>query len=201
MNFVGDVRHLENPENLLFPCQDPLDPVFLGPFKYRTANGIPVTMWDLRRIHKQRESMMIELHDMSWFGFSEKPREIFRGLNLRGYFPYGSKSMLSMTRSLISITGVVGTFIHPSAYLIYDLDISIYKKSFEWPFEANFKAAKANVIANELEVYWSRPFDDPDLRIDRVRILTCGSAGVGKSTIINKTFGQEVVRPFRKPHS
>jgi uncharacterized protein (DUF2235 family) len=93
-NFAGEVRQLENPENLIFPYQDPLDPTFLGPFECSLSNGIVVAMWDLRRIHDQRGGMMIELHDGKWTGFLERPRRIFEGPThgrFEGPHPHGSQ--------------------------------------------------------------------------------------------------------------
>jgi putative ribosome biogenesis GTPase RsgA len=80
--------------------------------------------------------------------------------------------------------------------MIYDLDLSIYEKSLYWPFSKEFKAARASVITTEEAVYWSQTLDASDLKIDKVRILVCGPSGVGKSTLVNKTFGREVVSYF-----
>lgn len=96
----------------------------------------------------------------------------------------------------MSSEGCLGSFIHPSAYLVLDHCIQIFQKSHDWPFLSDLNADRAKVITHEQEVFWSRPIDDPDRKIDRVRILICGSSGAGKSTIVNKTFGREVVSLF-----
>jgi predicted GTPase len=40
-------------------------------------------------------------------------------------------------------------------------------------------------------MFWKHPTEDIDGRLKAVRILICGEAGIGKSTLINKVFGAD----------
>lgn len=92
-----------------------------------------------------------------------------------------------------------GTIIHPSAYFLLNTypdsglreDINKLEKEFD-------------AFSRELEP------DDPDLKrqlpwlmerksgaSQHVRILICGRTGVGKSTLLNRIFGIDLVRRFR----
>jgi GTPase SAR1 family protein len=49
------------------------------------------------------------------------------------------------------------------------------------------------VIIDESATFWESVSGVPN-NLDELRILVCGNNGIGKSTLINKIFGAEVVR-------
>lgn len=50
------------------------------------------------------------------------------------------------------------------------------------------------VIVDKSAIFWEHGKDEIPLQLDAVRILVCGNNGVGKSTLINNVFGEEIVR-------
>lgn len=49
------------------------------------------------------------------------------------------------------------------------------------------------VIADEASIFWEHGRDEAPVQLDAVRVLVCGNNGTGKSTLINKVFGFEIV--------
>lgn len=100
-------------------------------------------------------------------------------------------SLCLLTYSIAS----VGTYIHPSAYAVIDIDLLIEINSKEWPFIEGFLASRATFNTRQIELFWEAAAAELDQRLKAVRILVCGNAGIGKSTLINKTFGLPMVFP------
>lgn len=85
--------------------------------------------------------------------------------------------------------GPVGVFIHPSAYLIYDREFSISTNSRDWSFQDEFCNFRRKGVSREAEKVWEQSSEVIDENIKKVRILVCGPAGVGKSSLLNKVLG------------
>jgi ribosome biogenesis GTPase A len=85
--------------------------------------------------------------------------------------------------------GPVGVFIHPSAYLIYDREFLISANSRDWCFQEEFCNFRRKVVSREDEKVWEQSSEVIDENIKKVRILVCGPAGVGKSSLLNKVLG------------
>ena len=49
------------------------------------------------------------------------------------------------------------------------------------------------VIVDEAAIFWEHGKDETPVQLDAVRVLVCGNNGIGKSTLINKVFGFEIV--------
>ena len=129
--------------------------------------------------------------------FPTSDRQIFRDGQLIGYRDKGTLFLqpLDFLRSqLIACTEAFGTFIHPSAYLVYDIDIPIPVNARGWSFHLDFLAFRERVVWNEEQMFWEQATDEIDGRLKAVRILVCGNAGIGKSTLINKVFDLPMVR-------
>ena len=47
--------------------------------------------------------------------------------------------------------------------------------------------------------FWLDEEEDDLADPGAIRVLVCGNTGVGKSTLINKTFGVDVVRSWKHP--
>lgn len=50
------------------------------------------------------------------------------------------------------------------------------------------------MIPDEEKVFWDHAPMDTDSNLKAIRILICGNAGVGKSTLLNKVFGLPLMR-------
>jgi hypothetical protein len=87
----------------------------------------------------------------------------------------------------------LGVSIHPSVYLLFDTHPRIYLNAKSWGFREQIQAFRQNVIPDETQVFWDHAPMSTDSDLTAIRILICGNAGVGKSTLLNKIFGLPLV--------
>ncbi|CAN9146398.1 unnamed protein product [Alternaria alternata] len=139
-------------------------------------NGISVRLWDLCDIHENRKDEFKVKINSSYWGpahkivWTIKPRCIFDEHVLVGYCP----------------TSPVGTFIHPSVYQVLDENPNISHVSGGWAFSKALALFRHRAISDEGEIFWEHPSPAMKKRLQQVRILICGDAGVGKSSLVNK---------------
>jgi predicted GTPase len=79
--------------------------------------------------------------------------------------------------------------VHPSVYMILELEVPISVNSEDWSFQCHLLAHRSKIQWTQEEMFWTHPTEEIDGRLKAVRILICGEAGIGKSTLINKVFG------------
>ena len=151
-----------------------------------TSNGIQITMQDLREVHEltrpSEGDYGVKLN--SRFGTLRKkePRDLFEPTGtLRGYCDWAPQ----------------GTIIHPSVYLLIDEHMSIAMETKEVKMQRHLEDWREKTLgANKhgmLMEHWQEELGDDSPNPGAIRILVCGNTGVGKSTLINKTFGVDVV--------
>ncbi|KAH0282661.1 hypothetical protein KCU62_g9564, partial [Aureobasidium sp. EXF-3399] len=182
----GNERCFEDTKELVFPTYSgqSLTSTNTGPFFMTHSNGIVTKLWDMRRVHASNAGYRIKLP--SGLGnrllYTMKDRVIFEYGELIGYHedePFG-------------------TFVHPSVYMIFELEVPISVNSEGWNFKRHLLSHKDKIRWTEGEMFWTLPSEDIDGRLKAVRILICGEAGIGKSTLINKVFGAEDLTPTSK---
>jgi ribosome biogenesis GTPase A len=84
----------------------------------------------------------------------------------------------------------MGIFIHPSAYVLYDTNSRINSAAQAWPFVEKLHWFRQYALPDEKAIFWKQlELEDDDLNRAKFRILVCGDAGVGKSTLINLVLG------------
>lgn len=93
------------------------------------------------------------------------------------------------------LTAPHGTVIHPSVYLLLDKYIGISLDMKAFPFHPHLERWRQQALGQKDDLvlgsmgFWndtgaSEP-EDPGA----IRVLVCGNAGVGKSSLINRIFG------------
>ncbi|KAI1823366.1 hypothetical protein F4861DRAFT_336782 [Xylaria intraflava] len=124
-------------------------------------------------------------------------------------------SLFSASRQVFDSTGLIGyldkipcgTIIHPSVYFITDVyDRLGFTGELDPYIDGLNNFRQSNFIKHEVQnnVYmdpWRAVLADlggPQLK--NCRVLVCGRAGVGKSTLINKVFGTVVTEESSKDH-
>ncbi|KAG9871202.1 hypothetical protein KCU63_g1688, partial [Aureobasidium melanogenum] len=181
---AGPGLALSDPEKIIFP-ESPDQPRTRqradGSYVMVLSNKIRVHIWDLRAAFQNCDYKLSINRDDSWlFGIvscvaPERDRPIFE----------------TETRDLIGWTAKkpTGTFIHPSAYFFYDWWNDFTFRSRDWSICESFLKFRDHVMtADDTDaIFWSRA--NYDKRPEKFRILICGESGIGKSTLINKTFG------------
>jgi hypothetical protein len=158
-------------------------------------NGMRVSMFDLSSLHADaglEENHTLRINQGS--SIYNRQRQVFNSSGLNGW----SEGM-TLTRygSKLTDLGPFGTIIHPSMYCILDRHPRFYEQSI-------FKHRK-----KDLGDFQERCLEDTEglqpwleglhlqaSGVKAFRILVCGKTGVGKSTLINKVFGVEMVRPW-----
>ncbi|KAG5751827.1 hypothetical protein H9Q70_005517 [Fusarium xylarioides] len=151
-------------------------------WKCKTKNKIVIHMKDIRKFRKFQESKGkygIRLHRSrgSWI---RRHREPFgeRG-EINGYCNFGAQ----------------GTIIHPSVYLVLDEFVHISLSANEFPFYQLLQQWRSKSLGQQDDLragcFWDGIRDLVDEDPGAFRILVCGNCGVGKSSLINKVFGND----------
>lgn len=155
-----------------------------------TANGIPVTMHDLAEVHERgtrNKDYAVKLNTRSISIRQKKSRVPFTDAgHLRGYCDWAPQ----------------GTIIHPSVYLLLDENTGVALETKELKLQRHIEDWRERMLGSRDGIvntgFWlGADTDDDDAELGALRVLVCGNTGVGKSTLINKTFGVDVVRLTR----
>lgn len=156
-----------------------------GRWTFTTANGIVTLMQDIRDMHQQempKESYAVRLGSRIGSIRQRHRREIFLPSGyLKGYCDWAAQ----------------GTILHPSVYLLIDEHSNIALDMREVKMQRHIEDWRDRMICTEHGTentgFWLDEDDDDAPDLGPLRVLVCGNTGVGKSTLINKTFGVDVV--------
>lgn len=176
-----------NPLSVVFPNHSKRNKQTEEAWHCCTANGIEVSMHDLRKVHglgKSEENYAVKLNSKFGTIRQKKSRDVFNenGI-LRGYCDWAPQ----------------GTIIHPSVYMLLDEHVNVALETKEVKLQRHIEdwrermlGTSENGIVNS--GFWLDDDADDVPDVGAIRVLVCGNTGVGKSTLINKTFGVDVVR-------
>lgn len=169
-----------------------------------TENGIVISMQDIRAVHDTTQS-------------SEKPYAIKLKSTKLGLL--GGRTSRDPFTAAGYLDGYCdwapqGAIIHPSVYLLLDVHVHIALETKELKMKRCIEDWRSKMLgvsnSEQTRDFWSDG-DDADAQVEgAIRILVCGNTGkilcqyrfamhdshdvgVGKSTLINKTFGVDVV--------
>lgn len=155
-----------------------------------TVNGITVPMQDIRDVHEQNHGdYIIKMNNGTGSIRARKSRTPFTSDGgLRGFCDWAPQ----------------GTIIHPSVYLLLDERINIALETKELKMQRYIEDWRERMLGLTPDGLVNPGFwlDDEDsenaLNPGAIRVLVCGNTGVGKSTLINKTFGVEVTTSMNR---
>ena len=156
-----------------------------GLWSCKTANGITVSTQDIRDVHNMvrlDESYAVKLTSKFGSMRQKKAREPFapNGV-LHGYCDWAPQ----------------GTIIHPSVYLLLDEHVNVALETKEVKLQRHLEDWRERMLGSKEGMvnpgFWSDDDEDDTTNPGAIRVLVCGNTGVGKSTLINKTFGVDVV--------
>ena len=156
-----------------------------GKWSCVTSNGIETTLYDLRKVHEGaqlNEDFAVKLKSKYGSIRQKRARETFAANGmLRGYCDWAPQ----------------GTIIHPSVYLLLDEHINVALETKELKLQRQIEDWREKMLGSKNGVvntgFWLDEDEDDDPDPGAIRVLVCGNTGVGKSTLINKTFGVDVV--------
>ncbi|KAI6896472.1 hypothetical protein KC318_g10053 [Hortaea werneckii] len=172
----GGRAKMDSPMEMVFPSKTS--------YSYKSMNGISCEMWDLQAIHDDTafgERYKIFLNNKSQGWWPKSKREPFDKVkNLKGFNPDAPQ----------------GSIIHPSLYMLLDVDAAIAFASNRLGFQESIDCNRELMMgSNDRQItqgYWDSHEVVAIEKPSAIRILVCGNSGVGKSTLINEVFGAEL---------
>lgn len=184
---IDGSRITENPLSLVFPQfagQVPnldIDEIFRWEISY--VNKIKVIMFDLQSQHSPSKDPGDPSHEIAFENANtlyNSPRKVFASNGLTGYDRVNS----------------AGTIIHPSVFSILDRTPILFEQARFKPYKAQLADFEVNCmrLSDDGAAPWLQGSELLASNVKAFRILVCGKTGVGKSTLINKVFGVEMVR-------
>ncbi|KXT04957.1 hypothetical protein AC578_10334 [Pseudocercospora eumusae] len=173
---------IEGPLEVVFPRTRNGEETIKSSFT--AANGLVTTLQDLRVVHDQAKSRHmygIKLHMRPGTIRMKKQRAPFDSNGyLRGYCDFAPQ----------------GTIIHPSVYLLLDEHMNVALDTKEAKLQKHLEEWREKMLGIKNGHvnfgFWGEEESDAPGELGALRVLVCGNTGVGKSTLINKTFGMEV---------
>lgn len=195
---------IDNPLRVVFP-ESKSDGKGSETWTCTTENGVDVWMQDLRQVHelpKYKSRYAIQLNNHKSVFWPRKAREPFNTDGyLRGFCSFGEIGLRGNPEFIrLRFTAHQGTIIHPSVYQLLDefLYTALNKKAQQFHEQiGNWRPKMLGMLGDELNLlnqgFWANRecVHVDDLQV--IRILVCGNTGVGKSTLINRIFGIEIV--------
>ncbi|KAK0369223.1 hypothetical protein CLIM01_13420 [Colletotrichum limetticola] len=189
-----------------------VDPVKDEPWTFKYSNGIEISMYDLRESHRHGNLQIIPTRKLrkpnsserSWQQVAGKkflpPHWVNINSGLLSGLRLGKRDIFEAddfgTLRGYSSSSRNGTVVHPSVYFLLDtyptLGIRQALKGLRDHLDDYREKASLSHFRNNAQV----PLDPwirevlPDFT--SCRILICGNAGVGKSTLLNRVFGIEM---------
>ncbi|KAI7716251.1 hypothetical protein KC353_g5518 [Hortaea werneckii] len=153
---------------------------------FTAANGIKTHIRDIRGLHSASDSRNdTALRLISKYGSirQKRQREIFTSNGyLGGYCDWAPQ----------------GTILHPSVYMLVDEHSSITLEMREVKLQRYLEDWREKMLGSKDGVvntgFWLDQDDDDAPDPGPLRVLVCGNTGVGKSTLINRTFGVDVTQ-------
>ncbi|KAL8881229.1 MAG: hypothetical protein Q9192_007845 [Flavoplaca navasiana] len=173
---------IDNPLRVVFPASED-DGKGRDIELFTTGNEICVQMQDLRKVHKlpaYRGRYTIKINSRNEIYWHREARKIFNvDEELRGYCGWAPQ----------------GTIIHPSVYQCLEHFVIQTLSLSRMPDEKRIEKWRPKMLGKRDHVtnqgFWDEEDAEPleDEKLKTIRIVVCGSTGVGKSTLINRVFG------------
>lgn len=157
---------------------EPYDVLFSGTDNtVETPHEIAMKMFDMIRHHNATECFGLRLNEpfsLMW----PQPRDYFTSLTTPPYLKFVKPKV----------------FLHPSAYLVFDISSSFRTQVYEWKYFRNFLRDRFITIPQTSIPWWEQQTIDSILKessaIEHLNILVYGRPGTGKSALVGSVFGE-----------
>lgn len=178
--------HIENPLALAFP-QFTGEAPDIGrsekiQWKIQYTSGMSIDMFDPHNVHQaqvnaERPDHSIHFETIGKLNYSS--RKVFDNAGVIGY----------------NREQTFGTVLHPSVFCILDRNQRLLEQTRFKPYREQLADFEVNCLRSQGDGLppWLAESQLLASGVKAFRILVCGKTGVGKSTLINKVFGVEMV--------
>lgn len=151
--------------------------LFSGPGKIvDTPHELAMKMFDMIKYHGLSDKFKLLLNETSW-GFLDIPRDYPRLLTAPPY--------LQKTKSRV--------FVHPAAYLLFDISSSFRIQVYEWKLFRTFIRDRFKCLPQVIIPWWEQQTVESILRenssVSQMRLLVYGRPSSGKESLIARIFG------------
>lgn len=176
----------ENPISLVFPqftgAVPDLHVADKVKWELEYTNKIQISMFDLQSQHTAAQSAEDPSHEIAFDGSGslyKAPRKVFDPDGLMGF----------------DRANASGVIIHPSVFCILDRSQRFLEHGRFKPYKDQLADFEMNFMrgGHGADPPWLQGSELLTSGVKAFRILVCGKTGVGKSTLINKVFGVEMV--------
>lgn len=161
---------------VLDPTVDPYDILFAGADNtVETPLDIAMKMYD-----------MIKHHSGKWGLRLNEPHSYLEP-DPRDYFKY-------LTTLPLKLMMRPKVFLHPSAYLIFDVSSAFRIQVFEWRYFRSFLRDRSITLPQTALPWWEKQTVDSILTefptVRHLNLLVYGRPGTGKATLVSSMFGE-----------
>lgn len=163
---------------VLDPTVEPYDVLFSGKDNViETPHDIAMKMYDMIRHHTTTKLWGLRLNE-PFSLMSPQPRSYFQYLTTPPYIKFVRPKV----------------FLHPSAYLVFDVSSSFRIQVYQWKYFRTFLNDRFKAIPNVENPWWERQAIESILHksggVDKLNVMVIGRPGTGKSEMVERIFGK-----------
>jgi len=163
---------------ILDPTVAPYDVLFKGGDNViETPEDIALKMFDMIKHHTATKLWGLRLNE-PFSLMLPQPRQYFQYLTKPPY--------LKLVRPKV--------FLHPSAYLVFDVSSSFRIQVYQWKHFRKFLQDRASTLPLTANPWWEKQAVDSILRetssVERLNVVVMGRPGTGKAAMVGRIFGQ-----------
>ncbi|CCX12339.1 Similar to hypothetical protein SNOG_14395 [Phaeosphaeria nodorum SN15]; acc. no. XP_001804583 [Pyronema omphalodes CBS 100304] len=164
---------------ILDPTVEPYDILFTGADNVvETPHEIALKMFDMIRHHTEATKVWGLKLNEPFSLMSPRPREFFQFLTKPPYVKFVKPKV----------------FIHPSAYLVFDVSSSFRIQVYQWKHFRKFLEDRFQALPQTTAPWWEHQTVDSILHmaesVECLNLLVIGRPKTGKETMITKIFGK-----------
>jgi hypothetical protein len=161
----------------LDPNEEPYDILFTGADNViETPHEIAMKMYDMIRYHTETKSWGLRLNQ-PFSLMAPRPREFFHFLTKPPYVEFLKPKV----------------FVHPSAYLVFDVSSSFRLQVYQWKHFRKFLNDRFHALPQTATPWWEKETVASILReataVERLNLLVIGRPKTGKASMLKKIFG------------
>ncbi|KAI5804625.1 hypothetical protein DFH27DRAFT_383934 [Peziza echinospora] len=163
---------------VLDPKVSPYEILFAGANNtVETPHEVVLGMYDMIKHHNEQRSTWGLKLNQPFSLMAAKPREWFAALTKPPYLTFKKPKV----------------FVHPSAYLVFDISSSFRIQLYQWKHFRRFMEDRFQALSAKSAPWWEKQTVENILKesggVDRLNLLVIGRPSTGKETMVTNLFG------------